>query len=73
MLKPGENAFIKNINTSYDLKKRLCDIGFIKGTEIKCLFNSPLGDPSAYLVRGTIIAIRKKDSSKVEVTSIKYV
>ena len=73
MLNPGDKTYIKCINTKSDIGKRLNDIGFVEGTEISCLFKSPLGDPTAYLVRGAIIAIRQKDSSKVEVSSRKYV
>ena len=72
-LKTGEKSYIKCINTKCELSKRLNDIGFVNGTEVKCLFNSPLGDPSAYLVRGAIIAMRKKDSSYIEVADKKYV
>ena len=73
MLEPGDTVYVKNVNTRSELQKRLSDIGLVRGTEVKCLFKSPLNDPSAYLVRGAVIAIRQKDSSKVEVSNKKYV
>ena len=67
MLNIGESGFVKKINTNNSLRNRLNDIGCIDGTEIACLFKSPSGDPSAYLIRGSVIAIREKDSRKIVV------
>lgn len=48
-------------------RRRMLDLGFILGTKVKALFRSPLGDPTAYLVRGTIIAIRDADAEKIKI------
>ena len=64
---PGERFIISNINTSEKTKNRLYDIGITKGTEVVHLFDSPPGDPSAYFVRNTIIALRKSETQKIEV------
>lgn len=48
-------------------RRRMLDLGFILGTKVKALFKSPLGDPTAYLVRGTIIAIRDVDAEKIKI------
>lgn len=49
------------------IKKRLLDLGMINSTKIKALYKSPLGDPTAYLLRGSIIALRKDDTQKITV------
>lgn len=69
-VKTGELAVIKNINTSPDLKQRLFDIGMLPLTQVKVLHQSPSGNPRAYLVRGTVIALRNADATEifVEVT-----
>ena len=69
-VKTGGLAVIKNINTSPDLKQRLFDIGMLPLTQVKVLHQSPLGNPRAYLVRGTVIALRNADAAEilVEVT-----
>ncbi len=69
-VKTGELAVIKNINTSPDLKQRLFDIGMLPLTHVKVLHQSPSGNPRAYLVRGTVIALRNADATEifVEVT-----
>ena len=43
----------------------LQDIGLVHGTVVKCLGASPLGDPSAYLIRGAVIALRSQDAAGV--------
>ena len=38
---------------------------YTEGTKIRCVNISPFGDPKAFSVRGTVIALRKEDSSAV--------
>ena len=51
-----------------DMKRRFMDIGILPGTRVLCIGESPLGDPSAYYVRGKVIAIRKVDAVGVKLT-----
>lgn len=71
-VKTGELAVIKVINTSPDLKQRLFDIGMLPESVVKVLHQSPSGNPRAYLVRGTVIALRNADAAKIlaEVTEL---
>lgn len=46
------------------------DLGIINGTIIKPVFKSPSGDPTAFEIRGTLIAIRKEDTSLIYVKKI---
>lgn len=41
------------------------DLGFIPGTIIESVRRSPLGDPTAYLVRSSVIALRKEEADKI--------
>lgn len=66
-LMPGEKGIIESINTSGALRRRLLDMGLIKGTEVSCLFKSFYGDPKAYRVRGTVIALRNSDSALIDI------
>ena len=50
-----------------EIKRRLLDLGFVEGSFVECVGKSPMGDPSAYMLRGTVIAIRKKDAKKIKV------
>ena len=42
-------------------------MGLVKGTEITPILISPSGDPRAFLVRGTIIAIREEDAKNIKI------
>ena len=64
-MRKGEKAVIKTILVKGDLRQRLMDIGFIEGTEVRCMRISPFGDPKAFLVRGAVIALRSEDSSGI--------
>ncbi|MFA9378029.1 MAG: ferrous iron transport protein A [Lachnotalea sp.] len=66
-LMPGEKAKIKNLLSSGSIRRRLLDIGLIENTEVECLGRSPGGDPSAYMIRGAVIAIRSEDSSNIQI------
>lgn len=64
-LLPGQRARIRSIHTDGAMRRRLLDLGLIEDTEIMCLGRSPLGDPSAYLIRGAVLAIRARDSRRI--------
>ena len=66
-LKKGEHAVIEKMDTNGELRQRLMDMGFVEGTKIECVRISPAGDPKAYRIRGTVIAIRKEDAEKITV------
>lgn len=69
-MRVGDKAIIKELNTNDNIKRRLLDLGLIKGTYIECVLESPFNDPLAYLIRGAVIAIRKEDSRNIEVDLI---
>jgi len=58
---------IHKLNCSGNIQRRLLDLGLIEGTNIIASFRSPLGDPTAYEVRGSTIALRKEDSRFIEI------
>ena len=64
-LKEGEVGYIKRIIAENSIRRRLYDIGIIPGTKVKCLQKSMFGDPVAFLVRGTVIALRNQSSSQI--------
>ena len=63
-----ENGYIIDLNAHDSLRRRMLDLGLVKNTKITPLFISPSGDPRAYEVRGTIIAIRKQDAKLIEIS-----
>lgn len=67
MLREGKSGKVMRLESEGALRRRLQDIGIINGTEIKCVGTSPFGDPRAYLIRGTIIALRNNDSKNIKI------
>ncbi len=51
-------------------RRRLLDLGFVVGTDIKIDMNSPMGNPVAYEVKGTSIALRNDQASKILINKI---
>lgn len=45
-------------------RRRMLDLGLVKGTKVEAVYKSPAGDPTAYFVRGTLMAIRGEDAAK---------
>jgi len=68
-LEQGKRAMVLNIDSEDNMRRRLQDLGLIKGTEVTCIQKSPLGDPIAFLIRGAVIALRCEDSSCVQIQS----
>ncbi|CAG9613108.1 hypothetical protein BACCIP111899_02303 [Bacillus rhizoplanae] len=68
--KTGQLVQIEKVQLEGTMKRRLLDLGFIPGATIKVLQKSPLGDPIAYQVSNTIIALRNEESSRITGTLI---
>jgi len=64
-LPPGGAATVTGLAITGDMRRRLQDIGLIEGTTVRCLQRSPLRDPTAFLIRGAVIALRAVDSAGV--------
>ncbi|MGB5462911.1 MAG: iron dependent repressor, metal binding and dimerization domain protein [Aureibaculum sp.] len=66
-LKLNEKASILGISKECrgENRRRLLDLGFVKGTIISIDMESPLKNPVAYLVKGTSIALRNDQASKI--------
>lgn len=66
-LLPGEEAGVEYFHTKDTLTRRLVDLGFVKGNRVRCLMRSAAGDPSAYKIRGAVIALRNQDAGNIMV------
>lgn len=60
-LRVGETALLCRVDEGHPLCERLLDLGWTENTPIRCVRISPLGDPVAYSVRGSVIALRRSD------------
>ena len=64
-LAPGQAGRVRGITTSGPMRRRLMELGLVEGTPVSCAFASPGGDPAAYEIRGTLIALRREDCAGV--------
>ncbi len=69
-LRPGERAVVYKLSAEGGIRRRLLDIGLTPCTAVRCVGRSPCGDPSAYLIRGAVVAIRAEDGRSVWVTEV---
>jgi DtxR family Mn-dependent transcriptional regulator len=51
-------------------RRRLLDLGFVKGATVSVDLLNPLGDPKAFLIKGTAIALRKDQAVKILITKV---
>ncbi len=66
----GSLGIIKKITLTGILRRKLLDLGFIKDSIICPVHKSPLGDPIAYQIKGTIIALRNNESGHIHIKVI---
>ena len=68
-LHTGEIAVIAKVGGHGGFRKRIVEMGFIKGKEIKVVLNAPLRDPIEYELMGYKISLRREEAALVEVIS----
>ena len=64
----NHKGVIKYLNNTGTIRRRLLDLGLVKGTIIVPVLVSPSKGLRAFLVRGTLIALRDEDSSNIKVS-----
>lgn len=68
-LKTGEKASIVKVSGHGGFRKRIVEMGFVKGKVVKALLNAPLNDPIKYQVMGYEVSLRRSEASLIEVVS----
>ena len=66
-LHKGQTAVIKGLSPecNQEVRQRLLDLGFVRGSEISVQNISPLKNPIAYNIHDTLISLRNEDAAKV--------
>ena len=67
-LKTGDEAFIVKVKGHGGFRKRIVEMGFIKGQRVDVLQSAPLQDPVKYKVMGYEVSLRRQEAEKIEVT-----
>ena len=68
-LKTGEKGVIVKVLGHGGFRKRIVEMGFIKGKTVEVLLNAPLKDPIKYSVLGYEISLRRQEADMIEVVS----
>ena len=64
-LASGESACVARLTGTGAMRSRLCDLGFTENSRVTCLFSSAFGDPKAYRIRDTVVALISVDARTV--------
>ena len=68
-LNTGERGVIVKVNGHGGFRKRIKEMGFVRGNKVKVILNAPLRDPIEYEVIGYKISLRREQAEKIEVIS----
>ena len=67
-LKTGDEAYIVKVQGHGGFRKRIVEMGFIKGQRVDVLQSAPLQDPVKYKVMGYEVSLRRQEAEKIEVS-----
>lgn len=69
-LKINEEGIIIKVNTNENIKRRLMDIGFVKGEKVKLILKNFGDNMRAYKIKNTIMTLRLKDTKNIFIEKI---
>lgn len=68
-LQTGEKGIVVRVAGHGAFRKRIIEMGFIKGVEVQSVLNAPLNDPIKYRIMNFEVSLRRADASKVEIVT----
>lgn len=68
-LRTGEKGVIVKVLGHGGFRKRIVEMGFIKGKTVEVILNAPLKDPIKYRLLGYEISLRRQEADMIEVVS----
>ncbi len=66
-MKPGQEGEIRAVLETGAIRKRLMEMGVLRGERVRFIREAPLGDPIEIHIRGYNLSLRKAEASAVEV------
>ena len=64
-LSTGERAVVVKVNGHGSFRKRIIEMGFVKGKTVKVVLNAPMKDPIEYEIIGYKISLRREEAEKL--------
>ena len=68
-LKTGEKGIIVKVKGRGAFRKRIIEMGFVKGKEVEVVKNAPLKDPIEYKILGYNLTLRKSEARLIDVVT----
>lgn len=68
-LNPGDKAVIAKVKGRGAFRKRITEMGFINGQEVKVIQKAPMNDPIEYQVMGYNVSLRNSEARLIEVVT----
>ena len=68
-LKEGQKGFISKVKGRGAFRKRIIEMGFVKGQEVEVVKNAPLRDPIEYRIMDYLVSLRRSESRLIQVVS----
>ena len=69
-LLPGERGLVHQLLCRGLLRRRFYDLGIVPGTPVDVLRRSPVGDPTAFRIRGATLALRSAETDQIMVEQL---
>ena len=69
-LHTGSKGYIVKVNGSGAFRKRLLEMGFIRGQEVKSILNAPLKDPIKYQIMEYEVSLRRSEAVMIEISMV---
>lgn len=69
-LKPGESGVITKILGHGAFRKRVMEIGYVKGRVVKMILNAPLMDPIKFSLMGYEVSLRRAEANLIEIVTL---
>ena len=66
-LKTGDKAVIVKVYGHGGFRRRIVEMGFVRGKVVECVMNAPLNDPVDYRIMGYHISLRRSEAAMIEV------
>ncbi|RLI79911.1 ferrous iron transport protein A [Archaeoglobales archaeon] len=64
-LREGESGVVVEVRGDSEVRRKLLDMGIVKGAEIKMVRNAPLKDPVEFELKGYYLSLRRKEAENV--------
>ena len=69
-LNTGDKGVVVKVLGHGGFRKRIVEMGFIKGKMVEVLLSAPLRDPVKYRIMGYEISLRREEASMIEIISM---